>query len=60
MGEFKADLWVDDAVIVELKIARDYQPAVDSVVETGSKPPESRLASSSTSGAKVEYRRFVF
>jgi GxxExxY protein len=42
VGDYQADLLVADRVIVELKIAQEYQSALKRSSSTSSKPPASR------------------
>ena len=44
VGDYEADLLVEDRVIVELKVAKEYQSADECSSSTNSRPLASRLA----------------
>jgi GxxExxY protein len=61
VGNYQADVWVADCVIVELKVARDYQSEdeaqlLNELTATGT-PVGLQINFGRT---KVEFRRFVF
>jgi len=60
-GFFKADLFVNDCVIVELKIAKEYQPADEAQLLNELKATGVKVGLLINFGrTKVEVRRFVF
>jgi len=60
-GFFKADLFVNDCVIVELKIAKEYQPADEAQLSNELKATGVKVGLLiNFRRTKVEVRRFVF
>ena len=61
MGDDQADLWVADRVIVELKVARDYQSEDEAQLLNELKATGVRVGLLINFGrTKVEFKRFVF
>ncbi len=61
VGEYEADLLVDDKVIVELKIARDYNPKDEPQLLNELKATEIKVGLLINFGKeKVEFKRFIY
>jgi GxxExxY protein len=61
VGEYQADLLVEDQVIVELKVAKEYQPADEAQLLNELKATGIRVGLLINFGrAKVEFKRFVY
>ena len=61
VGDDQADLWVADRVIVELKVARDYQSEDEAQRLNELKATEVRVGLLINFGrTRVEFKRFVF
>lgn len=61
VGEFKADLFVAEAVIVELKIAKDYQPQDEAQLLNELKATGVKVGLLINFGKlKVEFKRFAY
>lgn len=60
VGKYEADLWVNDAVIVELKIAKDYNPFDEAQLLNELKATRVRVGLLINFGReKVEFKRFI-
>ena len=61
MGEYEADLLVDDKVIVELKIAKDYNSKDEPQLLNELKATEIKVGLLINFGKeKVEFKRFIY
>jgi GxxExxY protein len=61
VGDYQADLWVADCVIVELKVARQYQSEDEAQLLNELKATGIRVGLLLNFGrTKVEHQRFVF
>ena len=61
VGDYQADLWVADRVIVELKVARDYQSEDEAQLLNELKATGVRVGLLINFGrTRVEFKRFVF
>jgi GxxExxY protein len=61
VGEYQADLLVADQVIVELKVAREYQPADEAQLLNELKATGIKVALLINFGrTKVEFKRFIY
>lgn len=61
VGEYRADLLIDDAVVVELKVAKNYQPADEAQLLNELKATGIRVGLLINFGReKVEFKRMVF
>ena len=61
VGFFKADLWVDDCVIVELKVAKSYAPEDEAHLINELKATGVKVGLLINFGrTKVEFKRMVF
>ncbi len=61
VGIFKADLFVNDCVIVEIKVAKDYVPADEAQLLNELKATGVRVGMLINFGrTKVEFKRLVF
>jgi GxxExxY protein len=61
VGDYQADLFVQDSVIVELKVARDYQPADEPQLLNELKATGIQVGLLINFGrTKVEFKRLVF
>ncbi len=61
VGEYEADLLVDDKVIVELKIAKDYNPKDEPQLLNELKATEIKVGLLINFGKeKVEFKRFIY
>jgi GxxExxY protein len=61
VGDYQADLWVADSVIVELKVAREYQSDDEAQLPNELKATGTRVGLLINFGrTKVEFKRFVF
>ncbi len=61
VGDYQADLLVEDEVIVELKVAREYQPADEAQLLNELKATGIRVGLLINFGrTKVEFKRFVY
>jgi GxxExxY protein len=61
VGNYQADVWVADCVIVELKVARDYQSEDEAQLLNELKATATRVGLLINFGrTKVEFWRFVF
>ena len=61
VGDFEADLFVNDCVIVELKVAREYQSADEAQLLNELKATGIKVGLLINFGrTKVEFKRFVF
>jgi GxxExxY protein len=61
VGDYQADLWVADSVIVELKVAREYQSEDEAQLLNELKATGIRVGLLINFGrTKVEFKRFVF
>jgi GxxExxY protein len=61
VGNYQADLWVADSVIVELKVAREYQSEDEAQLLNELKATGVRVGLLINFGrTKVEFKRFVF
>ena len=61
VGDYQADLWVADSVIVELKVARQYQSEDEAQLLNELKARGIRVGLLINFGrTKVEFKRFVF
>ena len=61
MGEYVADLWVDECVIVELKIAPEYNKSDEAQLLNELKATGVKVGILINFGrSKVEFKRFVF
>jgi len=61
VGDYQADLWVADRVIVELKVARDYQSEDEAQRLNELKATGVRVGLLINFGrTRVEFKRFVF
>jgi GxxExxY protein len=61
VGDYQADLFVADCVIVELKVAREYQPADEAQLLNELKATGIRVGLLINFGrAEVEFKRFVY
>ena len=61
VGEYQADLLVADKVIVELKVAREYQPADEVQILNELKATGIKVGLLINFGrTKVEFKRFIY
>jgi GxxExxY protein len=61
VGDYEADLFVNNTVIVELKVAKEYQPADEAQLLNELKATRTKVGLLINFGReKVEFRRFVF
>jgi GxxExxY protein len=61
VGDYQADLWVGDSVIVELKVAREYHSEDEAQLLNELKATGVRVGLLINFGrTKVEFKRFVF
>jgi GxxExxY protein len=61
LGNYQADVWVANSVIVELKVARDYQSEDEAQLLNELNATGTRVGLLINFGrTKVEFRRFVF
>ncbi len=61
VGDYQADLFVQDCVIVELKVAREYQPADEPQLLNELKATATKVGLLIKFGrTKVEFKRLVF
>jgi GxxExxY protein len=61
VGEYQADLLVEDQVIVELKVAKEYQPADEAQLLNELKATGIKVGLLINFGrTKVEFKRFVY
>ena len=61
VGDYQADLWVADSVIVELKVAREYHSEDEAQLLNELKATGVRVGLLINFGrTKVEFKRFVF
>ena len=60
VGKYEADLWVNDAVIVELKIAKEYNPFDEAQLLNELKATRVRVGLLINFGReKVQFKRFI-
>jgi GxxExxY protein len=60
VGDYEADLWVDGKVIVELKIAKDYNPFDEAQLLNELKATHVKVGLLINFGReKVEFKRFI-
>ena len=61
VGEYEADLLVDDKVIVELKVAKEYQTADEAQLLNELKATGIKIGLLINFGrTKVEFKRFIY
>jgi GxxExxY protein len=61
VGDYQADVWVADSVIVELKVAREYQSEDEAQLLNELKATATRVGLLINFGrTKVEFKRFAF
>src|SRR3954463_12752303 len=61
VGDYQADLFVNDAVIVEIKVSREYQPADEAQLLNELKATGIRVGLLINFGrTRVEYKRLIF
>ena len=61
MGDYQADLWVAESVIVELKVAREYHTEDEAQLLNELKATGVRVGLLINFGrTRVEFKRFVF
>ncbi len=61
VGKFKADILVERSVIVEVKVAKEYQPADEAQLLNELKATGTKVGLLINFGrTKVEFKRFVF
>jgi GxxExxY protein len=61
VGDYQADLFVQDCVVVELKVAREYQPADEPQLLHSLKATGTKVGLLINFGrTKVEFKRLVF